>query len=62
MPRSHANLQSAIGADDNELILFDDEGRHVLERAPKLVQARQLLARVAELTAAGKRRTPAKSI
>jgi phosphopantothenoylcysteine decarboxylase/phosphopantothenate--cysteine ligase len=62
IPLLAANLvQSAIGADDNELILFDDEGRRVLERAPKLVQARQLIARVAELTAAGKRRTPAKS-
>lgn len=52
IPLLAANLvQSAIGADDNELILFDDAGRHVLPRADKLVQARQLIARVAALAA-----------
>jgi phosphopantothenoylcysteine decarboxylase/phosphopantothenate--cysteine ligase len=58
IPLLAANLvQEAIGADDNELILFDDEGRHALARAPKLEQARQLMARVAELIArAGSRR------
>lgn len=55
IPLLAANLvQSAIGADDNELILFDDSGRRVLERASKLVQARQLIARVAELIATQK--------
>jgi phosphopantothenoylcysteine decarboxylase/phosphopantothenate--cysteine ligase len=50
IPLLAANLvQEAIGADDNELVLFDDSGRHVLARAPKLEQARQLIARAAEL-------------
>jgi phosphopantothenoylcysteine decarboxylase/phosphopantothenate--cysteine ligase len=45
-----ANLvQEAIGADDSALVLFDDGGRHVLARAPKLVQARRLIAHAAEL-------------
>ncbi|MPZ42654.1 MAG: bifunctional phosphopantothenoylcysteine decarboxylase/phosphopantothenate--cysteine ligase CoaBC [Betaproteobacteria bacterium] len=57
IPLLAANLvQDAIGADDNELVLFDDSGRHVLARAPKLEQARQLIARVAELTAKGAKR------
>ena len=57
IPLLAANLvQEAIGSDDNELILFDHGGRHVLPRAPKLEQARQLIARVAELTAQGARR------
>jgi phosphopantothenoylcysteine decarboxylase/phosphopantothenate--cysteine ligase len=50
-----ANLvQNAIGADDNELVLFDDTGRHVLPRAPKLMQARLLIAHVAKLCARDK--------
>jgi phosphopantothenoylcysteine decarboxylase/phosphopantothenate--cysteine ligase len=50
IPLLAANLvQNAIGADDNELVLFDDGGRRVLPRAPKLEQARQLIARVAAL-------------
>jgi len=50
IPLLAANLvQEAIGADDNELVLFDDAGRHVLPRAPKLEQARALIARAAEL-------------
>ncbi len=56
IPLLAANLvQEAIGADDNELVIFDDGGRHVLPRAPKLEQARQLIARVAELSARGAR-------
>jgi phosphopantothenoylcysteine decarboxylase / phosphopantothenate---cysteine ligase len=56
IPLLAANLvQEAIGADDNELIMFDDAGRHVLPRASKLEQARQLIARVAELSAQGAR-------
>ena len=54
IPLLAANLvQSAIGADDNELILFDDSGRRVLPRAPKLEQARRLVARISELMAVG---------
>lgn len=50
IPLLAANLvQHAMGADDNELILFDDAGRHVLARASKLVQARQLIAHAAAL-------------
>lgn len=47
-----ANLaQTAIGAEDNELVLFDDAGRHVLPRAPKEQLARQLVAHIAALLA-----------
>jgi phosphopantothenoylcysteine decarboxylase/phosphopantothenate--cysteine ligase len=57
VPLLAANLvQDAIGADDNELILFDDAGRHVLPRAPKLVQARALIAHVGRLIGEGKAR------
>jgi phosphopantothenoylcysteine decarboxylase/phosphopantothenate--cysteine ligase len=50
IPLIAANLvQDAIGADENELILFDDAGRHVLPRGSKLEQARQLIARIAGL-------------
>ena len=44
LPLLAANLaQEAIGADGNELILFDDAGEHVLPRSDKLTQARALL-------------------
>ena len=44
IPLLAANLaQQAIGSDDNELVLFDDAGEHVLPRADKLTLARQLL-------------------
>ena len=50
IPLIAANLvQDAIGADENELILFDDTGRHVLARGSKLEQARQLIGHLAEL-------------
>jgi phosphopantothenoylcysteine decarboxylase/phosphopantothenate--cysteine ligase len=50
VPLIAANLaQRAIGADDNELTLFDDAGAHELPRAPKIVVARQLIAHVARL-------------
>ena len=50
LPLLAANLaQQAIGADDNELILFDDAGEHVLPRADKLSQARVLMQHVAQL-------------
>ncbi len=50
IPLLAANLaQHAIGADDNELILFDDAGEHVLPRADKLTQARALLQHLAKL-------------
>ncbi len=40
--------QQAIGSDDNELILFDDEGTHLLPRADKLTLARQLMQHIAQ--------------
>ncbi|MBU1214809.1 MAG: bifunctional phosphopantothenoylcysteine decarboxylase/phosphopantothenate--cysteine ligase CoaBC [Gammaproteobacteria bacterium] len=44
IPLLAANLaQNAIGAEDNELVLFDDAGEHVLPRTDKLSQARALL-------------------
>jgi phosphopantothenoylcysteine decarboxylase/phosphopantothenate--cysteine ligase len=50
LPLLAANLvQSAIDADDNELILFDDEGSHRLGRSSKLEQARLLMRHVAKL-------------
>jgi phosphopantothenoylcysteine decarboxylase/phosphopantothenate--cysteine ligase len=56
LPLLAANLvQDAIGADDNELILFDDAGRHVLARASKLAQARALIAHIATLCSATSR-------
>jgi len=50
LPLLAANLvQSAIEVDDNELVLFDDEGSHRLGRSSKLDQARQLIGHVAKL-------------
>lgn len=50
LPLLAANLaQTAIGADDNELLLIDDEGTHRLPRAPKLEQARALVRHIAKL-------------
>ena len=50
VPLLAANLaQHAFGADDNQLILFDDEGRHELPHAPKIDLARALIAHIAKL-------------
>jgi phosphopantothenoylcysteine decarboxylase/phosphopantothenate--cysteine ligase len=50
LPLLAANLaQHAIGTDDNELVLFDDAGRHPLGKGPKLVQARALIQHIARL-------------
>ncbi|MBA2351643.1 MAG: bifunctional phosphopantothenoylcysteine decarboxylase/phosphopantothenate--cysteine ligase CoaBC [Burkholderiales bacterium] len=50
LPLLAANLvQDALGRDDSELILFDDEGAHSLPRAAKSVLAGQLIAHVAKL-------------
>lgn len=50
IPLLAANLvQSAMGSDDNELVLFDDAGEHHLQRAPKRVLARQLIEHIAKL-------------
>ena len=50
VPLIAANLaQHAFGADDNQLVLFDDQGRHELPRAPKIALARALIAHIARL-------------
>jgi phosphopantothenoylcysteine decarboxylase/phosphopantothenate--cysteine ligase len=50
VPLLAANLaQHAIGAEENEIILFDDAGTHPLPRAPKEVVARQLVQHIAKL-------------
>ena len=57
IPLLAANLaQDAIGADDNEVMLLDDQGTHRLARAPKEAIARQLIAHVARLYGATKKR------
>ncbi len=50
VPLIAANLaQTAMGADDNALTLYDDRGRHPLGRGPKLDQARKLVAHFAAM-------------
>lgn len=45
-----ANLaQSAIGADDNEVSMLDDNGTHRLPRAPKDIVAQQIVAHIVGL-------------
>jgi phosphopantothenoylcysteine decarboxylase/phosphopantothenate--cysteine ligase len=45
-----ANLaQQAIGSEENELILFDDRGKHALGKGSKLLQARGLIRHIAGL-------------
>ena len=59
LPLLAANLvQEALGSEDNELTLLDDAGTHHLERAPKLEQARQLIAHIARLYAAAEQKIP----
>ena len=56
IPLLAANLaQQAIGSDDNELVLFDDAGEHLLPRADKLTLARALLRHAAALYKKGSR-------
>ncbi len=50
IPLLAANLaQHAIGSDDNDLVLFDDAGAHVMPRADKLTLARQLMQHIIKL-------------
>ena len=50
VPLLAANLaQNAIGADENEITLLDDNGAHPLPRASKEEVARQLVAHIARL-------------
>jgi len=49
LPLLVGNLaQQAIGSDDNELVLFDDDGSHPLPRADKLTLARLLMRHIAQ--------------
>jgi phosphopantothenoylcysteine decarboxylase/phosphopantothenate--cysteine ligase len=60
LPLLAANLvQSAIEADDNELVLFDDNGTHRLGRSSKLDQARLLVRHIARLYKPRKSAVPA---
>jgi len=57
IPLLAANLaQNALGADDNEITLYDDAGAHPLGRGSKLAQARKLIGHVAAMVQPGKRR------
>ena len=54
LPLLAANLaQDAIGSEDNELVLFDDAGRHPLGKGSKLAQARALVQHIARLYRGG---------
>jgi len=54
LPLMVANLaQDAIGAEESELLLLDEAGRHPLPRAPKLTQARRLIDHIARLYRGG---------
>lgn len=44
-------VQEAIGAEESEIVLYDDAGRHPLARAPKIEQARALIQHIARLYA-----------
>ena len=49
LPLLVGNLaQHAIGSDDNELMLFDDDGSHPLPRADKLTLARLLMQHITQ--------------
>jgi phosphopantothenoylcysteine decarboxylase/phosphopantothenate--cysteine ligase len=53
LPLLVGNLaKDAIGAQESEIVLYDDAGRHPLPRAPKLEQARALVRHIARLFAA----------
>jgi phosphopantothenoylcysteine decarboxylase/phosphopantothenate--cysteine ligase len=55
IPLLAANLaQKALGAEDNEITLFDDAGEHPLGHGPKLQLARKLMAHVAGMLAGEK--------
>jgi phosphopantothenoylcysteine decarboxylase/phosphopantothenate--cysteine ligase len=56
IPLLAANLaQKALGAEENEITLFDDDGEHPLGRGPKIELARKLVAHVAAMLAGAKR-------
>jgi hypothetical protein len=50
LPLVVGNLVSdGLGSEDNLVVLYDDEGRHPLERAPKPAVARAILEHVSRL-------------
>ncbi|BAL23551.1 bifunctional phosphopantothenoylcysteine decarboxylase/phosphopantothenate--cysteine ligase CoaBC [Azoarcus sp. KH32C] len=50
LPMLVGNLvQDGLGSDDNQVILYDDAGRHPLERAPKAEVARRIVEHLASL-------------
>jgi phosphopantothenoylcysteine decarboxylase/phosphopantothenate--cysteine ligase len=56
IPLLAANLaQKALGAEDNDITLFDDAGEHPLGHGPKLQLARKLVAHIAGMLAGEKR-------
>lgn len=57
LPLLAANLaQHALGAEENEITLFDDRGAHALGHAPKIELARKLILHIAGMLAAGRRK------
>ncbi|MDR2924443.1 MAG: bifunctional phosphopantothenoylcysteine decarboxylase/phosphopantothenate--cysteine ligase CoaBC [Azoarcus sp.] len=42
-------LADGLGGDENTVVIYDDEGRHPLPRAPKAFVARQIVERIANL-------------
>jgi len=57
LPLLAANLaQHALGAEENEITLFDDRGAHALGRAPKIELARKLILHIAGMLAADRRK------
>jgi phosphopantothenoylcysteine decarboxylase / phosphopantothenate---cysteine ligase len=61
IPLLAANLvQDAIGSEDNELVLFDDEGMHRLARSSKLHQARSLIRHITKLYKPSRKPVPAR--
>ena len=62
LPLLAANLaQHAIGADDNELVLFDDQGAHPLPRSSKDIAAQRLVAHAAALYRSLRGKNPRKA-
>lgn len=56
IPLLAANLaQEALGADENSITLFDDNGEHPLGRGPKIELSRKLVAHIAALMARRRR-------
>ena len=55
LPLLIGNLVSdGLGGDENTVVLYDDQGRHPLPRAPKMVVAQEIVAHIARLWNAGK--------